>query len=163
MLLLLLLFIVVPIIEIYVIIQVGQAIGALWTIVLLIVDSLIGARLLGWQGRAAWRRLREAIAAGRMPHRELLDGAMIVVGGTLLLTPGFITDAVGLLLLLPPTRAAIRRVAVRSISRRGVVTRVVVSSAFSERPRRAGRPGDGRTLPPGGDRSSGDGGLPPGA
>src|SRR6059036_1052382 len=98
--LLILLFILVPIAEIYVIIQVGQAIGALWTILLLIADSLVGARLLGWQGRNAWRRFQEALAAGRMPHREILDGVMIVVGGTLLLTPGFITDVFGLLLLL---------------------------------------------------------------
>src|SRR5881409_1204876 len=79
MAILILLFILVPIAEIYVIIQVGQAIGALWTILLLIADSLIGARLLGWQGRNAWRRFQEALAAGRMPHREILDGVMIVV------------------------------------------------------------------------------------
>jgi UPF0716 protein FxsA len=149
MALLLLLFIVVPIIEIYVIIQVGQEIGALWTIALLIADSIVGARLLAWQGRLAWARLRETIAAGRMPHRELLDGAMIVVGGTLLLTPGFITDLVGLLLLLPPTRAAIRRAAVRSISRRGVVTRVVVGTAFSDRRGGTGTGNGRRRLPPG--------------
>jgi UPF0716 protein FxsA len=129
MFLLLLLFIVVPIVEIYVIIQVGQAIGALWTILLLIADSLIGARLLSSQGRTAWRRFQEALAAGKMPHNEILDGVMIVVGGTLLLTPGFITDAFGLLLLLPPTRAMVRRGLVRSIGRRGAVTRVVVRTA----------------------------------
>jgi UPF0716 protein FxsA len=123
--LLIFLFIVMPIVEIYVIIQVGQAIGALWTIALLIADSLIGARLLRWQGRTAWLRFQEAIAAGRMPHNEVIDGVMIVVGGTLLLAPGFITDIFGLLLLLPPTRATIRRVVARSIRRRGAVTRVV--------------------------------------
>jgi UPF0716 protein FxsA len=123
--LLVFLFIVLPIVEIYVIIQVGQAIGALWTIALLIADSLIGARLLRWQGRTAWRRFQEAVAAGRMPHNEVIDGVMIVVGGTLLLTPGFITDIFGLLLLLPPTRAVLRRAVARSIRRRGTVTRVV--------------------------------------
>jgi UPF0716 protein FxsA len=122
---LVLLFIVMPIVEIYVIIQVGQAIGALWTIAILIADSLIGARLLRWQGRTAWRRFQEAVATGRMPHNEVIDGVMIVVGGTLLLTPGFITDIIGLLLLLPLTRAAIRRAVARSIRRRGTVTRVV--------------------------------------
>jgi UPF0716 protein FxsA len=146
MALLVLLFIVVPIAEIYVIIKVGQAIGALWTILLLIADSLIGARLLSWQGRTAWRRFREALAAGRMPHNEILDGVMIVVGGTLLLTPGFITDVVGLLLLLPPTRALIRRAFVRSIRRRGVVTRVVIRSAP---PSRTDRPGSKPELPGG--------------
>ena len=73
-LLLILLFILVPIAEIYVIIQVGQAIGALWTVLLLIADSIIGARLLRWQGRRAWARFQEALAAGRVPHREILDG-----------------------------------------------------------------------------------------
>src|SRR3954469_10427587 len=106
--LLFLLFILVPIAEIYVIIQVGQAIGALWTILLLIADSIIGARLLSWQGRRAWRRFQEAIAAGRVPHREVLDGVLIVLGGAFLLTPGFISDVVGLLLLIPPTRAVVR-------------------------------------------------------
>jgi UPF0716 protein FxsA len=126
--LLLLLFIAVPLAEIYVIIQVGQAIGALWTIVLLIVDSLIGARLVAWQGRLAWRRFVEAIAAGRVPHDEVTDGVLVVIGGTLLLTPGFITDVFGLLLLVPPTRAVIRRAVLRSIRRRGAVTRVVFYS-----------------------------------
>jgi UPF0716 protein FxsA len=130
--LLLLLFVAVPIAEIYVIIQVGQAIGALWTILLLIADSVIGARLLSWQGRSAWRRFQEAVAAGRMPHNEVLDGVMIVIGGAFLLTPGFLTDVLGLVLLLPPSRALVRRAVVRSIRRRGAVTRVV----FYSRPRR---------------------------
>jgi UPF0716 protein FxsA len=134
-LLLLLLFILMPIAEIYVIIQVGQAIGALWTILILIADSLIGARLLSWQGRTAWRRFQEAVAAGRIPHNEVLDGVMIVVGGTLLLTPGFITDVFGLVLLLPPTRAVVRRAVARSIRRRGAVTRVVFRSGPVPRPR----------------------------
>jgi UPF0716 protein FxsA len=116
--LLFLLFIVVPIAEIYVIIQVGQAIGALWTILLLIADSIIGARLLSWQGRRAWARFQEAIASGRVPHREVLDGALIIVGGAFLLTPGFITDVVGLVLLVPPSRALVRRALTRAIARR---------------------------------------------
>jgi UPF0716 protein FxsA len=143
--LLVLLFIVVPIAEIYVIIKVGQAIGALWTILLLIADSIVGARLLSWQGRAAWRRFQEAIATGRMPHNEILDGVMIVFGGALLLTPGFITDVFGLLLLLPPSRAVVRRWLVRSIRRRGMVTRVVFRAAASRR--RSGLDSD-RELPP---------------
>src|SRR3954470_14855828 len=114
-LLLILLFIVVPIAEIYVIIQVGQAIGALWTILLLVADSIIGARLLSWQGRRAWLRFQEALAAGRMPHREVMDGVLIIVGGAFLLAPGFITDAVGLFLLIPPTRALVRRLLARTI------------------------------------------------
>jgi UPF0716 protein FxsA len=146
--LIVLLFIVVPIAEIYVIIQVGQAIGALWTILLLIADSIVGARLLSWQGRAAWRAFQAAIAEGRIPHREIMDGVMVVVGGTLLLTPGFITDVVGLLLLLPPTRAVIRRAVVRSISRRGTVTRVVIRTT-GRRPSESHRPDSKRELPKG--------------
>jgi UPF0716 protein FxsA len=146
---LILLFILVPIAEIYVIIKVGQTIGALWTILLLIADSVIGARLLSWQGRSAWRRFQEAIAAGRMPHREILDGVMIVVGGTLLLTPGFITDAIGLVLLLPPTRALIRRWIVRSIRRRGAVTRVVVYTSPTRRTGPPPPPPTGGELPRG--------------
>jgi UPF0716 protein FxsA len=125
LLLLILLFIVVPIAEIYVIIQVGQAIGVLWTILLLIADSIIGARLLSWQGRRAWQRFQEALAEGRMPHREVMDGVLIIVGGAFLLAPGFITDAVGLVLLIPPSRALVRRVLARAIiSRRFRFARV---------------------------------------
>ena len=123
--LLVLLFIVVPIAEIYVIIQVGQAIGVLWTILLLIADSIIGARLLSWQGRRVWQRFQEALAAGRMPHREVMDGVLIIVGGAFLLAPGFITDALGLVLLIPPTRALVRRLLARTIiTRRFRVARV---------------------------------------
>jgi UPF0716 protein FxsA len=126
---LIVLFILVPIAEIYLIIQIGQEIGAGWTVVLLIADSIIGARLLSWQGRSAWRAFQDALAAGRIPHREIIDGVMIVVGGAFLLTPGFITDVFGLLLLLPPTRALIRRAVVASIVRRGAVTRMVFFAA----------------------------------
>jgi UPF0716 protein FxsA len=120
---LVLLFIVVPIVEIYVIIQVGQAIGALWTIALLVADSILGSVLMRAQGRAAWRRFNEAIAAGRVPAREVLDGVLVIFGGALLLTPGFVTDAFGLAFLLPPTRALIRRLLVRRFAGRFVVSR----------------------------------------
>jgi UPF0716 protein FxsA len=146
---LVLLFILVPIAEIYLIIQVGQEIGALWTVILLIADSIIGARLLSWQGRAAWRAFQDAVAAGRMPHREILDGVMIVVGGAFLLTPGFITDVFGLLLLLPPTRAVIRRAVVSSIRRRGAVTRVVFYSRPGGAPDSPRGPDSERRLPRG--------------
>jgi UPF0716 protein FxsA len=118
---LLLLFIVVPIVEIYVIIQVGQAIGALWTVALLIADSILGSILMRSQGRAVWRRFNEAIAAGRAPAREVGDGALVILGGALLLTPGFTTDILGALCLLPPTRALIRRSLLRAAGRRFVV------------------------------------------
>ncbi|HMJ35283.1 MAG TPA: FxsA family protein [Baekduia sp.] len=115
-LLLLVLFVLVPILEIYVIIQVGQAIGAWWTIALLIADSIAGSVLMRSQGRAAWRRFQAALTEGRVPGREVLDGVLIIFGGAFLLTPGFCSDIVGALLLIPPTRAVIRRIIVRRFS-----------------------------------------------
>ena len=120
--LLVLLFIVVPIAELYVIIQVGQEIGALPTIGILVLDSVAGSLLLRSQGRQAWRRFNEALAAGRVPAREVLDGALVIFGGAFLITPGFLTDIVGILLLLPPTRAIARRALVGVFSRRFVVS-----------------------------------------
>jgi UPF0716 protein FxsA len=111
--LLVLLFIVVPIAELYVIIQVGQAIGVLPTVAILLADSLLGSWLLRQQGRAAWRRFNAALQGGRAPARETIDGALVLMGGALLLTPGFLSDILGLALLLPPTRAVIVRVLAR--------------------------------------------------
>jgi UPF0716 protein FxsA len=110
MFLLVILFIVVPIAELYVIIQVGEAIGVWPTLLLLLLDALLGSLLLRHQGRGAWRRFNEALAQRRFPGKEVADGLLIVIGGTLLLAPGFITDIFGLLLLIPPTRAIARAV-----------------------------------------------------
>jgi UPF0716 protein FxsA len=137
---LILLFILVPILEIYVIIQVGQAIGALPTVALLIVDSIVGAWLLRSQGRRAWAAFGEALRAGRIPHREILNGALVIVGGAFLLTPGFISDAVGLLLLIPPTRAAIARGITRMLARRGPLRWATVVTPRTERPAPGERP-----------------------
>src|ERR671923_169767 len=112
------LFILVPLAELYVILKVGDAIGVGWTILLLAADSVLGAALLRSQGRAVWRRFNRALAEGRMPHREVQDGVLVIFGGAFLITPGFITDVVGLLMLLPPTRILIRRLAMRWIGRR---------------------------------------------
>ena len=109
-LLLIVLFIVVPIAELYVIIQVGEAIGIWPTLALLLADALLGSFLLKHQGRGAWRRFNEALAQRRFPGKEVADGLLIVIGGTLLLAPGFITDVFGLLLLIPPSRAIARGV-----------------------------------------------------
>jgi UPF0716 protein FxsA len=136
--LLVLLFIVLPIAELYVIIQIGGAIGVLPTLAILIVDSLVGAALARSQSRAAWERFNRALAEGRVPGREVFDGAMIIVGGALLLTPGFITDVFGLCLLLPPTRAALRAFLTRSVSKRaGMAWRV---TSFGSARTGAGRP-----------------------
>jgi UPF0716 protein FxsA len=115
---LILLFIAVPIAEIYVIIQVGEAIGAIPTILLLAADSIAGSMLLRSQGRRVWSRFRQTLERGAIPHREVLDGALVIFGGAFLITPGFISDVVGLLLLLPPTRAVFRRLLVRRLGRR---------------------------------------------
>jgi UPF0716 protein FxsA len=115
---LVLLFILVPIAELAVIIQVGEAIGVWWTIALLIADSIVGSMLMRSQGRVAWRRFNDAVRAGRPPAREVLDGTLVIFGGALLITPGFISDVLGLVLLLPPTRAIVRRLAVRRFTRR---------------------------------------------
>src|SRR3954469_8436844 len=111
-------FIVVPILEIYVIIQVGQVIGAWWTILLLIADSIVGGWLIRREGRRAWLALTTAIRSRGMPAAELADGALILVGGTLMLSPGFLTDAVGILLVLPFTRPIARRMLGRVVARR---------------------------------------------
>src|SRR4051812_39662402 len=113
--LLVVLFVVVPIAGLYVIIQVGEAIGALPTIALLVADSILGSMLMRSQGRTAWRRFNAALTEGRIPHREVLDGALVIFGGALLLTPGFLTDVLGVLLLLPPTRAIVRAALVRRL------------------------------------------------
>ena len=122
--LLLALFIVVPIAELYVIYMIGDAIGVIPTLLLLALDSVLGSLLLRSQGRAVWRRFNETMAAGRVPHKELQHGIAVIFGGALLITPGFLTDVLGLLLLLPPTRAVILRLVMRTLSRR-VEARVV--------------------------------------
>ena len=114
-----LLLIVLPLAELYVIFKAADDwIGLSWTILLLAADSVVGAVLLRSQGHAVWRRFNQAVAAGRMPHREVQDGVMVILGGAFLITPGFITDVVGLLLLLPPTRSAIRTLVMRTLRRR---------------------------------------------
>ena len=121
-LLLIVLFIVVPIAELAVLIQIGQLIGVWWTIALLVADAILGSLLARSQGRLAWRHFNEALQAGRMPAREVMDGALVLFGGALLLTPGFISDILGLLLLLPPTRALFRALLVRRFAGRMVAS-----------------------------------------
>ena len=128
---LIVLFIVVPLAELYVILKVGDAIGVVPTIALLALDSVLGSMLLRAQGRAVWRRFNETLAAGRMPHREVMDGVLVIFGGAFLITPGFLTDIVGLVLLLPPTRSLVRRWLVRRLGRR--VSVGVVDGTATER------------------------------
>jgi len=97
-------FLLVPIIEIYLLIQVGQVIGAGWTILLVVLTAVIGVALLKVQGLSTLNRAQQKMQANELPAREILEGMGLVVAGALLLTPGFFTDAVGFFLLFPPTR-----------------------------------------------------------
>lgn len=110
-----------PLAEIFVLIQVGQVIGVWWTILLLVADSIFGSWLIRREGGRAWRALREALDSGRMPAKELADGALILVGGTLMLSPGFVTDALGIVLILPFTRPVARRALTGIVARKLVV------------------------------------------
>lgn len=109
---------VVPIVEIYLMLQVSRQIGVLETIVLLVGISLLGAWLIRREAPRVWAAFSAAIASGRVPAREVADGALVMFGGALLLTPGFFTDAFGVLCLLPPTRALLRRPLLAYVLRR---------------------------------------------
>ncbi len=100
---------VVPVAEIALIVAVGKVIGGWQTLALLLVESALGAYLVKREGRRSWRDLRVALNTGRMPGRELADAALVLIGGTLLLTPGFLTDIVGFFFILPVTRPITRR------------------------------------------------------
>ncbi len=122
-----LLLLAIPVAELWFIVQVADGIGVLRTILLLFLVSIAGAWLLKHQGLATWRRMRETLEQGQMPAKEVMDGALILLGGALLLTPGFLTDIVGLVLLFPVSRAGIKGVArkylARRAKRRGVARR----------------------------------------
>jgi UPF0716 protein FxsA len=122
-----------------VIVQVGGAIGIWPTLALLIVDGFVGAALARSQGRAAWERFNRALTDGRIPARETFDGAMIILGGALLLTPGFITDLVGFALLIPPTRDVVRAVLTRFAGRRIRIAWWATGPVRGAARRRAGR------------------------
>lgn len=111
-------FIVVPIVELALIIQVGSSVGVLPTLGLLIFVSIVGAWLVKFQGMGVLMRMRQQLARGQMPTEELVNGVLILVAGALMLTPGFFTDAFGLSLLIPPIRAAVRKMLSRRFTRR---------------------------------------------
>jgi UPF0716 protein FxsA len=134
------LFIVVPVVELYVIIQIGELIGLWPTLALLLADALLGAMLLRHQGRGAWRRFNEAIAARRFPGKEVADGLLIAIGGTLLLTPGFLTDIVGAVFLIPPTRALVRHLLRGWAGRRFIVMGGPAGAAYRTATGPAGNP-----------------------
>jgi UPF0716 protein FxsA len=111
-------FVLVPIVELAVIIQVGQALGVLQTLLLMVVVSVVGAWLVKHEGIGVWRRAQRQLEMGAVPGRELVDGTLIMFAGVLLLTPGFVSDCIGILLLLPPVRAGMRGLVIRRLRRR---------------------------------------------
>jgi UPF0716 protein FxsA len=141
--LLLLLLVVLPIAELTVLVQVAGSIGVLDTFGLLVLVSIVGVWLAKRAGLGVVRRLREAQAAGRVPSREVADGALVLLAGALLLLPGFISDVAGIALLLPPVRAGVRTLALRRFRQR---SRLVVVGRGPGSPRGPGgrRPGDPR-------------------
>jgi UPF0716 protein FxsA len=116
--LLVVVFIGVPFAEIYVLLQVGHAIGVANTLALLILVSIVGAWLAKREGLGVIRRMQRSIDAGRVPGTELVDGFLILLAAALMLTPGFLTDIVAIFLLLPPVRAVVRRELRRRVARR---------------------------------------------
>lgn len=132
-LLLVIVFLVAPLVELAVIIQVADAIGALNTIGLIIAISIVGAWLAKREGLGVLRRIQATLARGQMPNTEVADGGLILFAGALMIAPGFISDLLALLLLLPPTRAVVRAPLLRYVSRR---TRVAVVSRRTSTTRR---------------------------
>lgn len=137
---LLLLFLVVPILELAVIVQVGQAIGTIPTLALLIVMSITGAWLMKREGLGVLRRAQRQVREGRVPSREVADGFLIVLGGALMLTPGFVSDLAGMALLLPPVRAVVRPVLLGRLQAMALGAALGPAAAAAGR-RRSRRPG----------------------
>lgn len=133
--LLALLFFGVPLLEIILLVKVGQTIGVGWTILLLVADSVLGAWLVKHQGRRAMAALGDALASGRMPARELADGMLVLVGGVLMITPGFLSDLLGFLCILPFTRPVARRVLTRMVAARLVAGMPDMPGPDATRPR----------------------------
>lgn len=116
-------FLVVPFVELFLLIQVGQVVGVWWTILLVLAISVLGSWLVRREGWAAWRRITTRVQTGEVPGDELVDGGLILFAGALLLTPGFVTDVAALFLLLPPTRAVVRRVALKRLVAKATMAR----------------------------------------
>ena len=140
---------VLPIVEIAVIVAVGEVIGGWWTFLLILATSALGAWIIRREGGKAWRALDQAVRSGRMPARELADGAVVLAGGTLLLVPGFVTDVVGLLLVLPVTRPVARRLLEVVISRH-----LIASAERFGGPAVTAQPGWDTSAPPSGPTRS---------
>ena len=141
-------FLLVPVLEIYLLIQVGSMIGALWTAILVVLTAVIGIRLLKIQGVSTLMRAQNKMQTGQMPAQEMLEGMGLVVAGAFLLTPGFFTDAVGFILLFPPTRTWL-------VSK--IVASLMASGRFVQTPFNPGTPFDPTTQKTGKDNNVIDG------
>ena len=119
-------FLLVPVVEIYLLIQVGSVIGAGWTVVLVVLTAVIGVWLLRVQGLSTLTRAQRRLQENELPAREIIEGMALVVAGAFLLTPGFFTDTIGFLLLFPPTRIWLANLA---------AARMVLSSSVQGQPR----------------------------
>jgi UPF0716 protein FxsA len=148
--LLVVLFLLLPFAELAVIVATADAIGFGWTILLLVGLSVSGALLMRHEGASVWRRLNSELAAGRLPTASLVDGTMVLFGGALLLTPGFLTDVAGLLLVLPPTRALLRPLVLRLLTRGRPMSETIGGFAFARTDVVDARstPADGAARPP---------------
>jgi UPF0716 protein FxsA len=135
--LLVVLLIGVPLVEIWALVQVAQLTGWGTALVLLLVISIIGAVLLKREGAKAWRAFTAALAEGRIPAAEVVDGALVIVGGALMLTPGFVTDAVGLLCVLPPSRRLVNRALRRQVRAMAGLGGLTLRAGGPRRPRPA--------------------------
>lgn len=129
-----------PVLEITALVAAGQSIGIWWTLALLVLMSTLGVWMMKREGISTWRSLRDAMAAGRVPGKEAADAGLVVVGGFLLLLPGFITDVIGLFLIVPFTRSFVRRALQRDVERRVMTQAGVVRSVIVQEERTAPQP-----------------------
>lgn len=143
---LLLLFILVPILELGIFLALGDTLGTAWTLAIIIITGILGAALTKSQGGKALANFQEALAHGKMPHREMVDGLLILIAGAVLLTPGFLTDTVGFLLLLPPVRAALRTVLTSKLKDKIKVASSPLNPDFGNQPQEEARSVEGRVI-----------------
>lgn len=141
------LLVAVPILEVYVLVQVGQRIGAWWTVLILVAEAVLGSWLLRREGARAWRALDGAFRGGRVPTGELADAALVLVGGVLLMLPGFVTDVLGLFFLIPFTRPFARSVLGFFVARR--LSRAGVAPGAFQHPYARGTVVEGEVVPDG--------------
>lgn len=133
-----LLFIAIPLVELYFIIVIGEMIGALWTVALVILTAVIGVNLLRIQGMSTLSRAQQNMAQGQIPAMEMLEGVALAVAGVLLITPGFLTDSLGFLCLFPPTRQAMIR---------AIMSKARIQTSYTAGPGPSAGAGNGYTGP----------------